>query len=437
MKKWLCIFFVVYFAPFLGDFLPPAVAQEGTEGVEPIFLLSNIWVLISAFLVFIMHLGFAALESGLSRSKNTVNIMFKNLCVVCIGILTYALVGFNLMFPGDAFSGAFFGSVHWGLSLPVGGLTSAYHPNYDYWTDFFRQALIAATTVSIVSGAVAERMKFHSFLIFSALYLVFVYPMIGMWTWGGGWLNSLGFHDLAGSTVVHCVGGWGALAGAILVGPRKGKYIRGGIHPIHGHNLPMAGMGVFLLWFGWFGFNGGSAQLTTPGHVSYVIAMTALSASAGVVGAMIATMAVHKRPEFTMVLNGCLGGLVGITAGADVLSPTSTLLVGFISGILVVFSIIVFDKNKVDDPVGAISVHLVCGIWGTLAVGIWGQDQAFFPQFVGVICTGVFCFLASFLLFGLGKLHIGLRVSEKAELRGLDISQHGAESYNDFQIFPR
>ncbi len=341
-----------------------ALANEDLTSAHVLFTVNNIWILVSAFLVFIMHLGFAALESGLTQAKNTVNILFKNVSIVAIGILTYALCGFNIMYTGE-FNG-FLGFSGWGIASPPGnaGLIDYANGAYTYFTDFIFQAMFAATAATIVSGAVAERIKLSSFLIFSTLYVAFIYPVTGSWKWGGGWLDQMGFYDFAGSTLVHSVGGWAALVGAYLLGPRLGKYGKNGyMKPIVGHNMPLASIGVFLLWFGWYGFNGGSVLSADPGSISLVFVTTTLSAAAGVIGAMITSWFMSKKPDLSMILNGSLAGLVGITAGAAVICPISSVIVGLVSGIIVVLSVIQLDKLKIDDPVGAISVHLVCGIW--------------------------------------------------------------------------
>ncbi|MBI2566513.1 MAG: ammonium transporter [Candidatus Schekmanbacteria bacterium] len=412
--------------------------EEAAKPLSPddvLFVVNNIWMLVATFLVFMMHLGFATLEAGLTQAKNTVNILFKNTSIVAIGVLTYAFMGFNLMYPGSGYAGGFFGFSGFGIGTDVAGLTSAYNVGYTYWTDFLFQAMFAATSATIVSGAVAERVKLSSFLIFSAIYVATVYPIVGMWQWGGGWLNKLGFHDFAGSTIVHSVGGWAALSGVIVLGPRLGKYVNGNIRPIMGHNLPLACIGVFLLWFGWYGFNGGSVLSAAPGPVSLVFTTTTLGAASGLVAAMITTWIVHKKPDFSMVLNGALAGLVGITAGADAVTPMSSVLIGAIAGVLVVFSVMTIDKLHLDDPVGAISVHLVCGVWGTLAVGIFSPDYRFLPQLTGVMAAAAFCFSSSFLLFFVIKRLLGLRVNAHEELRGLDIGEHGMEAYSGFQVF--
>ena len=383
-----------------------------------------------------MHLGFAALESGLTQAKNTVNILFKNVSIVAIGILTYALCGFNIMYPGE-FNG-FLGFSGWGIASPPGnaGLIDYANGAYTYFTDFIFQAMFAATAATIVSGAVAERIKLSSFLIFSTLYVAFIYPVTGSWKWGGGWLDQMGFYDFAGSTLVHSVGGWAALVGAYLLGPRLGKYGKNGyMKPILGHNMPLASIGVFLLWFGWYGFNGGSVLSADPGSISLVFVTTTLSAAAGVIGAMITSWFMSKKPDLSMILNGSLAGLVGITAGADVISPISSVIVGFVSGIIVVLSVIQLDKLKIDDPVGAISVHLVCGIWGTLAVGLFTEVSTVMIQCQGIIICGIFCFISATIIFLSIKGMLGLRVSEEEEILGLDIGEHDMESYAGFQIF--
>ena len=412
------------------------LANGEPTAADAMFTVNNTWMLISTFLVFIMHLGFASLEAGLTQSKNTVNILFKNVSIVAIGILTYAVCGFNLMYPGE-FNG-YFGFAGFGITNPIGsaGLIGYADGAYTYFTDFIFQAMFAATAATIVSGAVAERIKLSSFLIFSTVYVAIIYPVAGSWKWGAGWLDQLGFYDFAGSTLVHSVGGWAALVGAILVGSRIGKYGQNGrIKPILGHNMPLATIGVFLLWFGWYGFNGGSVLSADPGGVSLVFVTTTLAAAAGIIGAMITSWYVSKKPDLSMILNGSLAGLVGITAGADVISPMNSVLVGFIAGIIVVLSVIQLDKLKIDDPVGAISVHLICGIWGTLAVGIFSAEHSLSVQALGVVAYGLFCLIGSALIFTVLKYSIGLRVSEDEEIIGLDIGEHDMESYAGFQIF--
>lgn len=417
-----------------------AYAQEeaGPTAAESMFTVNNTWMLVASFLVFIMHLGFASVESGLTRAKNTTNILFKNVSVVAIGLLTYAIVGFNLMYPGDFSIGQFFGFAGFGLSSPEGaaGLIDYANGGYTYWTDFIFQAMFAATCATIVSGAVAERIKLPSFLAFTVFFVSFVYTIAGSWKWGGGWLDQMGFYDFAGSTLVHSVGGWGALVGAMLLGPRLGKYTKAGIKAIPGHSMPLATIGVFMLWLGWYGFNGGSVLSADPGPVSLVFVTTSLAAAAGVIGAMFLSWIVFKKPDLSMILNGSLAGLVGITAGADVMTPLTSVIIGFVAGVIVVASVLFIDKTlKVDDPVGAISVHLVCGIWGTLAVGIFSTnpDHSFITQLIGVVAYGVFTVVCSLVLFLIIKAIMGLRVSEGEEMEGLDLGEHGMMAYPDFQ----
>ena len=414
---------------------PAAAAAQDVSAADAMFTVNNTWMMVATFLVFIMHLGFATLESGLTQSKNTVNILFKNMGIIAIGLLTYAIVGFNLMYPGDFSIGAFFGFAGFGIGTDAAGLTAEYNPGYTYWTDFLFQGMFAATAATIVSGAVAERVRLSSFLIFSALYVAFVYPILGSWKWGGGWLDAMGFYDFAGSTLVHSVGGWAALAGVIFLGPRLGKYVNGEIRPILGHNLPLAVIGMFLLWLGWFGFNGGSVLSADPGLVSFVLVTTSLAAAAGIIGAMLTTWVVHKHPDASMVLNGALAGLVGITAGADVVSVLSAIIIGAIAGVIVVFSVAIIDRARLDDPVGAVSVHLTCGIWGTLAVGIFSPDYGLGTQLVGVLAYGAVAFPTASLFFFVLRGTLGLRVSEDEERRGLDLAEHNMEAYPDYTIF--
>ena len=416
--------------------LAPAAAFAQDDVTDEMFAVNNTWMLVATFLVFIMHLGFACLESGLTQAKNTVNILFKNTGVIAIGLLTYAFVGFNLMYPGDFSIGQFFGFAGFGIDAGAEGITSAYNPGYTYWTDFIFQAMFAATAATIVSGAVAERIKLGSFLVFTTIYVAIIYPIAGSWKWGGGWLDQMGFYDFAGSTLVHSVGGWGALAGVIVLGPRLGKYLNGRVRPIAGHSMPLATIGVFLLWLGWFGFNGGSVLSADPGLVSLVFVTTALAAAAGVIGAMIGSWSVQHKPDLSMVLNGSLAGLVGITAGADTVSVNAAMVIGLIAGFIVVASVIMIDRAQLDDPVGAISVHLVCGIWGTLAVGLFSvnPDHSFVTQLIGVLAYGAISMPAALVIFYALKATMGLRVSEEEERMGLDVGEHGMEAYGGFQI---
>jgi Amt family ammonium transporter len=406
------------------------------------FTISNIWLLVSAGLVFLMHLGFSTVESGLAQSKNTVNILFKNVFIVCMGLLTYALWGFNAMYPGDAWSIAnVFAMGSWfDVTASVDLMTAAY-ADYTWYTDFIFQGMFAATAATIVSGAVAERVKLSSFMIYATLLVTFAYPITGSWEWGGGWLNTAfpdaEFVDFAGSTLVHAFGGFAALACVILLGPRAGKYVDGKIRPILGHSMPLATIGVFLLFLGWFGFNGGSVLNADPYLVSLVFCTTALAAAAGAMGAIFTSWIFLKKPDLSMGLNGILAGLVGITAGADSLTPAASIIVGLIAGILVVFSIIFFDKIKIDDPVGAISVHGVCGVFGTLAVAIFGSAAPFMTQLIGTVSVAAFAFVFSFIVFGILKVTIGIRVSPEEEAEGLDIGEHGQEAYPDFAASSR
>lgn len=428
----------------------PAMGQDVTyesfmeTAGSAFFTISNLWLLIAAGLVFIMHLGFATLESGLTQSKNTVNILFKNVFIICMGTLTYALWGFNAMYPGDF--GGFFA---FGAPIPnsfagadvVANMTSEY-ADYTYWTDFIFQAMFAATAATIVSGAVAERIKLGSFMIAATILVMFIYPITGSWEWGGGWLNGFlsggdadkEFIDFAGSSLVHAFGGFAALAAVLVLGPRKGKYLPGGkIKPILGHSMPLATIGVFLLFLGWFGFNGGSVLNADPQLVSLVFVTTAIAACAGGLSSILVSWTLIKKPDLSMALNGILAGLVGITAGADGMGPWAAVAVGAIAGVLVVLAIIFFDKVKIDDPVGAVSVHGICGMWGTIAVGIFGGG-ALLSQIIGTVSISIFAFICSFIIFTVVKLVFGLRVSEDEEFEGLDIGEHGQEAYPDFQI---
>jgi Amt family ammonium transporter len=425
---------------------PPVPATPGTAELA-LFTANNIWMLLSTFLVFIMHLGFASIEAGLTRAKNTVNILFKNVSIVAIGTLTYALFGFALMYPGTFMIDGLFGFAGFGIGMDADYNSIAYAGGgYTYWTDFIFQGMFAATAATIVSGAVAERIKVGPFLLFSTVFVGLVYPILGSWKWGGGFLNAMGCHDFAGSTLVHSVGGWGALASAWLLGPRIGKYVGGQLRPIMGHNIPLATIGMFLLWFGWYGFNGGSVLSADPESISRVVVITTLGACAGIMGSLMITWFVYKTPDLSMVLNGALGGLVGITAGADLFDPISAIAAGFVAGLMVVLAVSLFDKLKVDDPVGAISVHLVCGTWGTLAVGIFaggavvgeGADAytiSLGTQLIGVLAYGAVSFAAAFGLMYALKKTVGIRVDKKEELEGLDIAEHASEAYGGFQIF--
>lgn len=397
-------------------------------------------------LVFFMHLGFSFLEIGLTRQKNTVNILFKNVFIICVGLLVYYIGGFNLMYPGfEAGDVGFFKFAGFGINPPENGMTPDYaEGGYTWWTDFLFQGMFAATAATIVSGAVAERIKLGPFMIFTLLYVGLVYPIVGSWQWGKGFLSTLtfgeaaGFHDFAGSTLVHSVGGWAAIIAVFLLGPRIGKFsAEGKPQAIPGHNLPLAAAGVLILWLGWFGFNGGSVLSADPAGTSLVLVTTSLAAAAGGVGAFLLSTLMYKQYDLTMFLNGILGGLVGITAGADLMSPNEAVIIGFLAGLIIVLGVALIDKLKLDDPVGAIAVHLICGIWGTLAVGILGSkagiDQ-FLVQLAGVGAAASFCTTTAFVILFTLKKAVGLRVSEQEELEGLDIHEHGMDAYADFRM---
>jgi len=412
-----------------------SLAQEALATAnEAKFIANNTWMLMATVLVFIMHLGFATLESGFVQKKNVVNILFKNVMIVTIGLISYYIIGFNLMYPGV--EGGFFAFGGPGLSVPDGpaGLIEYADGGYAYYTDFIFQAMFAATCCTIVSGAVAERIKLIPFLIFCLFFVTISYPITGYWKWGAGWLDAKGFYDFAGSTIVHSVGGWGALAGAILLGPRLGKYTSRGIKPIPGHSMPLAAIGVFLLWFGWFGFNGGSVLSADPGLVSLVFVTTSLAAATGGIGAFIVSKLVYKSFDLGMALNGILGGLVGITASADGVTPPEALLIGLIAGAIIPLSVNFFDKLKIDDPVGATSVHLVCGIWGTIAVALFGDYGegvgTLGVQLLGIAAIGVFTFSFAFLVFYILKITVGIRVDKEEEIKGLDIGEHQTVAYS-------
>ncbi|MGI0107655.1 ammonium transporter [Salinimicrobium sp. WS361] len=403
-------------------------------------LTNNVWMMVCTALVFFMHLGFSLLEVGLTRQKNAINILFKNVFIICTGLLLYSLIGFNLMYPGsfimgiipDYFVGLF------GLHAPVadGALDLSYNEGYTYWTDFLFQGMFAATAATIVSGAVAERIKLSAFMLFSIIYLAIVYPIAGSWKWGGGFLDELGFYDFAGSTLVHSVGGWAALVAISLLGARIGKFGEdGSSHAIPGHNVPLATAGVFILWLGWFGFNGGSVLSADPSATSLTLVTTCLAAAAGGISAFLASTMWYKNYDLTMFLNGILGGLVGITAGADLMSPTDAVLIGLIAGILIVAGVALIDKVRLDDPVGAVAVHLICGVWGTLAVGIFGAlagFEQFVNQLIGVAVIGAFCCVSAFLILFAIKRSLGLRMETHEETEGLDLHEHGMDAYAEF-----
>ena len=407
---------------------------------QPFFGLSNVWVLLCAFLVFIMHLGFASIESGMCQRKNTVNILFKNVFIICSGLLLYGAWGFNAMYPCGSWTieNLFaFGSPldyvgNAGDDLSYGGTGLC----QSGWTDFIFQAMFAATAATIVSGAVAERVKLSSFMIFAVLLVGLAYPISGGWKWGGGFLDNMGFYDFAGSSVVHAFGGFAALACVLLLGSRKGKFTANGIKPILPSNLPLANIGALLLWFGWFGFNCGSVLNADPSSIGYVAITTSFGAASGGLVAILVSWALLRKPDLSMALNGILAGLVGITAGADSLSLLGSCIAGGVGGGLVVLSVLFFDKIKIDDPVGAISVHGVVGVWGTLAVGIpflclEGSAANFGVQAIGTVTIAAFAFAFALIVFGILKAIMGVRVDEQEEIEGLDVAEHGTSAYND------
>ena len=414
-------------------------AQEAVEGVQKSVSdvqmnLNIVWTCVAAFLVFFMQAGFAMVESGFTRAKSACNIMMKNLMDFSIGSIAWWAVGFGLMFGAG---GSFLGSSHFAAQDFGEGL------NWSFW---IFQCVFAGTAATIVSGAMAGRTKFVGYLAYSAVICAVIYPISGHWFWASlfgessGWMEAKGFLDFAGSTVVHSCGAWLALAGAITLGPRIGKYTKGKSVAIMGHNIPIAALGIFILWFGWFGFNAGS---TTAGDVSigYIAMTTNLAAAAGALMAMITSWLRSRKPDVGMSLNGVLAGLVAITAGCDGVTVPGALIIGGVAGILVVLSVELFDKIlKIDDPVGAVSVHGVCGAWGSLALVFFQKDglespATFGAQLAGVVACGLFSFTTAFSIFFVLKKTVGIRVDENEEIRGLDLGEHGMEAYSGFQIF--
>lgn len=409
--------------------------EETLQGLQ--IGLDNMWLLIAAFMVMFMQPGFAMVEAGFTRSKNTANILMKNLMDFSIGSLLYWAIGFTLMY-GDSIGG-FIGTPD------LFFMSDGFGDNYSDYADLFFQTVFAATAATIVSGAMAERTEFISYLIFSIVITVFVYPISGHWTWGGGWLSELGFHDFAGSSIVHSVGGWVGLAGASIIGPRLGKYKADGTpNAIPGHNLALGALGVFILWFGWFGFNPGS-QLAAAGTdnavaIGHIAVTTNLAAAAGAVTAMIVAWFRYKRPTLSLTLNGALAGLVAITAGCDAVNPIGAVFIGIIAGFILPFAVEFFDKIlKVDDPVGAISVHGVCGAVGTLLVGVFSTSEGLFyghgagalgVQAIGVLAYFGWAFGLGLVLFFILKKAGILRVTKRIEEEGLDIYEHGESAYN-------
>ncbi|MCF6246631.1 MAG: ammonium transporter [Desulfobacula sp.] len=435
MKKlgMILIFFLAYAGTvWAGDDVPTALTNKAAIAAVQTHA-DYIWTLIAAMFVFFMQAGFAMVEAGFTRAKNAVNIMMKNLMDFSMGSIVYWAVGFGLMF-GVSKTGLF-GTTGFFLSdFKVGG---------DPWVLAFWmfQVVFAATAATIVSGAMAERTKFIGYLLYSIFITGLIYPVFGSWAWGSlfngaGWLEGLGFIDFAGSTVVHSVGGWAALAGAIVLGPRLGKYTKEGrVKPILGHNIPMAAVGVFILWLGWFGFNPGSTTAASK-DIAMIFVNTNLAAASGSIFAMMVSWFKFGKPEVGMTLNGALAGLVGITAGCANVTPSSAIVIGAVAGVIVVFSVLFFDKLRIDDPVGAISVHGVCGAWGTLAAGLFNINgmtlKILAVQMTGIVSCFAWTFPLAYLLFKLIDMTIGLRVSRQEELEGLDAIEHGGNAYPDF-----
>ncbi len=445
MNAILLAFAVIFMAAL------PAFAEEGRTIADNQRAIDTIWILVAAFLVFFMQAGFGMVEAGFTRAKNASNILMKNTMDFCCGSIAFWLFGFGLMFGKDI--AGFIGSTGFFLSTANPSTPDGLW-QFAFW---LFQCVFAAAAATIVAGAMAERTKFSSYLLYSVLISGFIYPVVGHWIWGGGWLSQAGFIDFAGSTVVHAVGGWASLAGAIVLGPRIGKYTKDGKSKmIAGHNIPLASLGVFILWLGWFGFNPGSTLSGTNMSIATIAVTTNLSAAAGAITAMLTVWIQFGKPDISMTLNGALGGLVGVTAGCASISPLSAILIGSIAGILVVFAVEFIDKKlKVDDPVGAVAVHGICGVWGTIAVGLFAQaaygeasgagaiNGLFFgggasqllTQLYGVAAVVAWAFSLAFIVFTVLKKTVGLRVTAEEEIKGLDIEEHGMESYSGFQIF--
>ncbi len=450
-KNWLALLII------LAGFIPGYALADDPTAVDLKVMIDTVWTLIAGMLVFWMNAGFALVESGLCQSKNCVNILAKNFIVFAISSIAFWVVGWGLMFgdgspyiglqglwmvsgadnspaTGDAYQGVY-SAINW-TGVPL-------------WTKFFFQLVFAGTAATIVSGAVAERIKFISFIVFSFILVAVMYPTTGHWIWGGGWLAKLGFWDFAGSTVVHSVGGWAALAGVIVLGPRAGKFVGGKIHPIPGHNMTSATLGALILWLGWFGFNPGSTMAAAAADIGRIAVVTNMGAAAGLLASTLVAWIVLGKPDLSMIINGCLAGLVAVTAPCAYISVGSALIIGAIGGTVVVFAVLFFDKMKMDDPVGALSVHLVNGIWGTIALGLFAQEQftpnttgngLFFGggagllthQLIGIAAVGAFTLAGSFIVWGIIKAIMGLRVSAEEEQEGLDYGEHGNVCYPDF-----
>lgn len=440
----------------------PAFAQDQDPVATLKVGMDTMWVMLTAFLVFFMNLGFAMVESGLCRVKNTVNILAKNFIVFAVASISFWIIGWGLMFGNG---NGFFGLE--GLFFAAGADNSpamgdAYQGAYSaiswtgipFWAKFFFQLVFAGTAATIVSGVVAERIKFLSFIVFSFILVGLMYPVTGHWIWGGGWLAKLGMWDFAGSAVVHSVGGWAGLAGALLLGPRVDKYRKdGSARPIFGHNMSTVTLGALVLWFGWFGFNPGSTMSVGDGSaIAHIAVTTNTAAAAAILSSTITAWLVLGKPDLSMIVNGSLAGLVAITAPCAFVSVGSSFIIGIIAGVLVVFAVLFFDKMHIDDPVGALAVHLVNGTFGVLAVGLFAQDGItgsatgnglFFgggfkllgAQFAGVVAVGAFTFIVSMIAWSIIKAVMGMRVSRDEEIRGLDLGEHGMEAYAGFQVF--
>ncbi len=418
--------------------------------MEAFSIADTLWVFLAAILVFFMNLGFASVEAGFARAKNTVNILSKNFIVFAVSSLGFLLLGWGLMFGGD---NPFVGTEHLFI---LGNADNSFYDDtltstVPFWGKFFFQLVFCGTAATIVSGAVAERVKYVSFIVFSFVLTLVIYPIVGHWIWGGGWLADLGFMDFAGDSAVHSVGGWAALAGAVILGPRIGKYGKDGKpKAIPGHNMSLAVIGLFVLWLGWFGFNPGSTMsFENPSDVMHILMTTNTSAIAAVLTSTVTSWITMGKPDRGMTINGCLAGLVGITGGCAYVSIESSIIIGALSGVLVVFAVIFFDKIKIDDPVGATSVHLGCGVFGTICVGLFAQEGVtslstrnglFFgggfgllgTQLLGIVAVGAFVFASSALVWFVLKKTIGIRVSREEEIQGLDIGEHGNVAYPDF-----
>ncbi len=445
---------LIFILLLLGGFLPYLYAGENSVSElskllqDKSVVLDTVWTLLAGVLVMFMQAGFAMLEAGFTRAKNACNVLMKNLMDFSFGSIAYWAIGFGIMFgAGNLFMGT------GGFFLRGDPFASLSWTPIPLEAKYFFQMVFAATAATIVSGAMAERTKFVSYILYSIVITAFIYPVVGHWIWGGGWLAKLGMWDFAGSTVVHGVGGWLALVGAKMLGPRFGKYNPDGTsNAIPGHNIPLAALGVFILWFGWFGFNPGSTMSAVP-EIAHIATTTVLAGAAGAVGAMLIAWKMFGKPDVSMALNGVVAGLVAITAGTAFVSAGSAVIIGLIGGILVVLSVIFFDKKlHIDDPVGAVSAHAICGAWGTIAVGLFAQDifspgttgnGLFFGggwkllgvQTLGVVSVFAWCMVTGFILFYVLKKATGLRVSREEELKGLDIGEHAMESYAGFQIF--